>query len=418
MPRRSQCRTTPAEKVERAKNLAGRLAAYATATGTATTQRRRIRCGRSTCRRTAHNNPDRTAAGRPPLSGPDGGHPMRGCAPTHRLEPTVREWTPPVLSIHPTEWNPPSGTHRVEGDDIDGSGAAHPPSAFLLDLGSGQGETHRLHSGPLHRTEPTLCAPLPRADRTGARTAHRVEAHRMDGGAHQVDVVRAPPHRCAPGGCAPPHRCSGAMARSAVGIGYGVHRVSTARRASRSASKVSAVSSWSGSGMTLTTNRMMLRAMPGTAVVGESRAQSRSADSRPHPTSSRTKESAHRSASPSTAVTGQTMSSASCSRMNASSGLASDRSATEAPPPVWSARGCAGRDQVRHEALLTMAAARLAACSSHGWRADLWTETRDFSLPQEKGANQTARVKPGPLVQHGRTGHEPDHDPLSTSATA
>lgn len=41
--------------------------------------------------------------------------------------------------------------------------------------------------------------------------------------------------------------------------------------------------------------------MPGAAVVGESRAQSRSADSSTHPTSSRAKKSAHGSASPSTA---------------------------------------------------------------------------------------------------------------------
>ncbi|MGW5491618.1 hypothetical protein [Streptomyces olivaceoviridis] len=79
--------------------------------------------------------------------------------------------------------------------------------------------------------------------------------------------------------------------------------------------------------MTFTVNRMMLRAMPGTAVVGESRAQSRSADSSTHPTSSSAKESAHGSVSPSTAVTGHVMSSASRSRMNASSGVASVRHA-------------------------------------------------------------------------------------------
>ncbi|AXE28283.1 hypothetical protein C0216_32970 (plasmid) [Streptomyces globosus] len=74
--------------------------------------------------------------------------------------------------------------------------------------------------------------------------------------------------------------------------------------------------------------RMMLRVMPGTAVVAESRAQFRSADSSTHPTSSSTKESAHRSAaSPSTAVTGQMRSSASRSRMNASPGVASTRPA-------------------------------------------------------------------------------------------
>ncbi|MFJ6907085.1 hypothetical protein [Streptomyces griseoluteus] len=79
--------------------------------------------------------------------------------------------------------------------------------------------------------------------------------------------------------------------------------------------------------------------MPNTAVVGESRAQSRSADSSTHPTSSRAKESAHGSvASPSTAVTGQMMSSASRSRTNASSGVASTRPAAQVPPPVCSAR--------------------------------------------------------------------------------
>jgi hypothetical protein len=46
------------------------------------------------------------------------------------------------------------------------------------------------------------------------------------------------------------------------------------------------------------------------AVVGESRAQPRSADSSTHPASSSAKESVHGSASPSTAVTGQTMPSA------------------------------------------------------------------------------------------------------------
>jgi hypothetical protein len=45
--------------------------------------------------------------------------------------------------------------------------------------------------------------------------------------------------------------------------------------------------------MTFTANLMMLRAMPGTAVVGSSRAESRSADSSTHPTSSSAKESAH-----------------------------------------------------------------------------------------------------------------------------
>ncbi len=47
-------------------------------------------------------------------------------------ESTVREWTPPCFA--PT---PPSGVHRPGVDAIDGSGAAHPPGAFLLDLGSG-----------------------------------------------------------------------------------------------------------------------------------------------------------------------------------------------------------------------------------------------------------------------------------------
>ncbi|WP_158727424.1 hypothetical protein [Streptomyces sp. NRRL S-31] len=80
--------------------------------------------------------------------------------------------------------------------------------------------------------------------------------------------------------------------------------------------------------MTFAVNRMMLRAMPNTAVAGESRAQSRSADSSTHPTSSRAKESAHGpSVSPSTAVTCQMVSSASRSRMNASSGVASTRPA-------------------------------------------------------------------------------------------
>lgn len=32
--------------------------------------------------------------------------------------------------------------------------------------------------------------------------------------------------------------------------------------------------------------------------------------------------------------------------------------------------------------------------------------------------NRAARVKPGPLVQHGRPDHKPNHDPLSRSATA
>ncbi|KOV71826.1 hypothetical protein ADL02_45300 [Streptomyces sp. NRRL WC-3723] len=90
--------------------------------------------------------------------------------------------------------------------------------------------------------------------------------------------------------------------------------------------------------MTFAVNRMMLRAVPGTAVVGESRAQSRSADSSTHPTSSRAKESAHGSLSPSTAVTGQTMSSASRSRTNASSGSASARPVAASSPPSCSAK--------------------------------------------------------------------------------
>ncbi|MFD8003815.1 hypothetical protein [Streptomyces mirabilis] len=59
------------------------------------------------------------------------------------------------------------------------------------------------------------------------------------------------------------------------------------------------------SGMTLTTNRMMLRAMPGIALGLRSRFQSRSTDSRTQPTSSRAKESPHRSASSATFVTGK-----------------------------------------------------------------------------------------------------------------
>ncbi|MGW4569315.1 hypothetical protein ACWEN3_45705 [Streptomyces sp. NPDC004561] len=90
--------------------------------------------------------------------------------------------------------------------------------------------------------------------------------------------------------------------------------------------------------MTFTVNRMMLRAMPTTAVVGESRAHSRSVDSSTPPTSSSAKESAHGSAYPSTAVTGQTMSSASRSRTNASSGSASARPETAPPPSICSAR--------------------------------------------------------------------------------
>lgn len=80
-----------------------------------------------------------------------GGAHRRRPAPLHRVESTVREWTPPCWPS-----TPPSGAHRVEVDAIDGSGAAHPLGAFLLDFGSGQGEMrrlHRLHPGPLHRTE-------------------------------------------------------------------------------------------------------------------------------------------------------------------------------------------------------------------------------------------------------------------------
>ncbi|KUH35797.1 hypothetical protein ATE80_27160 [Streptomyces kanasensis] len=65
------------------------------------------------------------------------------------------------------------------------------------------------------------------------------------------------------------------------------------RCSSRMVSRVARVSPWSsGSGMAFSTKRMMLRAMPSTAVVGESRVQSRRADSKMHPTSSRAKESA------------------------------------------------------------------------------------------------------------------------------
>src|SRR3954468_24323693 len=53
------------------------------------------------------------------------------------------------------------------------------------------------------------------------RTAHRVDAHRMDGGAHGWT-------RCAPGGCAPPHRAVRpvAGAREAVGL-LRLHGIST-----------------------------------------------------------------------------------------------------------------------------------------------------------------------------------------------
>jgi hypothetical protein len=71
---------------------------------------------------------------------------------------------------------------------------------------------------------------------------------------------------------------------------------------------------------------------------------------------------------------------------------------------------CTGRDQVRHHALLTMAAARLAASFPHGWRADLWTENGELSLPNGTGRIRAARVKPVPLVQRGR----PDHEPVMT----
>jgi len=96
----------------------------------------------------------------------------------------------------------PSGAHRVEVDAIDGSGAAHLPGAFLLDLDSGQGETHRLHRlhpSPLHRTtttHPVRTTPA-RAGRTGARTAHRVE---RTGWTMVRIVVRTEWTRCAPDG--------------------------------------------------------------------------------------------------------------------------------------------------------------------------------------------------------------------------
>jgi hypothetical protein len=67
--------------------------------------------------------------------------------------------------------------------------------------------------------------------------------------------------------------------------------------------------------MMLTTNRIILRAMPGTALGLRSRFQSCSADSRTHQTSSRAKESPQRSASSATFVTGKMTSSASRSRM-------------------------------------------------------------------------------------------------------
>ncbi len=102
--------------------------------------------------------------------------------------------------------------------------AASPPGAFLLDLSSGQGETHRpIASTWAHSTAPPSlrCAPLPRAGRTGARTAHRVERTGWTRCAHHRTsapwVGAHPPHWCAP------TRCGGAVS--------GAHRVRSASRA-------------------------------------------------------------------------------------------------------------------------------------------------------------------------------------------
>lgn len=89
-------------------------------------------------RRTTRRSPDRTAAGRLATEWTrwraPGAVVCTGDAPPllHRVEPTVRERTTPCSAS-----TPPSGVHPVEADDTDGSGAAHPPGAFLLDLSSG-----------------------------------------------------------------------------------------------------------------------------------------------------------------------------------------------------------------------------------------------------------------------------------------
>lgn len=156
----------------------------------------RTRCGGAHQRRPAEWSP------------PSGSGRHRARHPLHRVEPTGWEWTPSTgvePRIHPARFSLTSAQVKEKRTASTASTRAHftaPPS--------------------------TRCAPLPRAGRAGARTAHRVE---RTGWTVVRIVVRTGWTRCAPDGrTTAPVRTGWAYYRTSAHRVGALHRTGAHRR--------------------------------------------------------------------------------------------------------------------------------------------------------------------------------------------